>query len=105
MCGVYEAPNVLSVSFATGEHIVSEKYLERQCYEWMKLALQGVTVVVASGDTGVQGQFGCLENFDNSTARGFAPGFPASCPYVTAVGATQVDFFWEWEYGGGCGIR
>lgn len=92
MCGTYNVTNVLSISFATGETIVSDRYLERQCHEWMKLALKGVTVVVASGDTGVQGQTGCIANPQNNTASAFAPAFPASCPYVTAVGATQVDF-------------
>lgn len=51
----------------------------------MKLGLQGVTVLVASGDDGVSGR----STRGNPAACGFAPQFPASSPHVTAVGATQ----------------
>jgi len=53
--------------------------------EVCKLGLRGITVIVASGDDGVA-------NFDargNASACGFSPSFPATSPYVTAVGATQ----------------
>jgi tripeptidyl-peptidase-1 len=49
----------------------------------MKLGLQGVSIIYASGDSGV----GCADT--NGTQ--FAPFFPATCPYVTSVGATQVN--------------
>ena len=51
----------------------------------MKLGLQGVSIIYASGDSGVASRTGCLNGGGT-----FAPGFPASCPYVTSVGATQV---------------
>ncbi len=62
----------------------------------MKLGLQGVTVVYASSDSGVSNRGACIipaganytDVYDNPGA--FSPGFPAACPYVTAVGATQV---------------
>lgn len=90
MCGVYNITNVLSISFATDESLLGIHYVQRQCHEWMKLALQGVTVLVASGDTGVQGNMGCSAS---QTAEGgaFNPLFPSVCPYVTTVGATQVN--------------
>ncbi len=53
--------------------------------EFMKLGLRGVTVLVASGDDGVA-------NFPARTNKiqcGFNPSFPASSPYVLAVGSTQ----------------
>jgi subtilase family serine protease len=53
--------------------------------EAMLLGLRGISVMVASGDDGVA-------NFiarGNSSACGFNPSYPASAPYVTAVGATQ----------------
>jgi tripeptidyl-peptidase I len=53
----------------------------------MKLGLQGVSIIFASGDSGVASRSGCLGN----SGETFAPGFPASCPYVTSVGATQVN--------------
>jgi tripeptidyl-peptidase-1 len=62
----------------------------RQCNEFMKLGLQGVSVFVSSGDSGVAGQDAsgaatvCLGP-DNKV---FNPGFPATCPYLTTVGGT-----------------
>jgi tripeptidyl-peptidase-1 len=58
----------------------------------MKLGLQGISVVVASGDSGVQGRggspapSGCLGN----DGKVFAPDFPATCPYLTTTGGTYL---------------
>ena len=71
-------------------------------YETEQLSLMGITVVVSSGDFGVEFQASgdpeCLVNgtltvqAPNSTQQGgFVGAFPASCPYVTAVGSTQVS--------------
>jgi hypothetical protein len=35
-------------------------YQQRQCNEFMKLGMQGVSVVLASGDSGVGGPNGCI---------------------------------------------
>lgn len=57
----------------------------------MKLGMQGVSVVVASGDSGVAGRAGddsangCLGN-----GKIFSPDFPATCPYITTLGATYL---------------
>ena len=56
--------------------------------EAMKLALQGVTLLAASGDSGVSGD-------DAIPACGYNPDFPASSPWVTSVGATQGPE-WGW---------
>lgn len=64
----------------------------------MKLGLQGVTVVFSCGDTGVSYRNFCCNNPGcanqttnvNAAGRTFFPYFPASCPWVTAVGATQI---------------
>lgn len=63
-------------------------YQRRQCSEFMKLGLQGVSVVVASGDSGVQerGTPMCL----GKNHKIFSPGFPVTCPYLTAVGSTYL---------------
>jgi tripeptidyl-peptidase-1 len=59
----------------------------------MKLGLQGISVIFSSGDNGVAGHprddsdNGCLG--DNGTI--FSPSWPNNCPYVTSVGATQID--------------
>ncbi|KAM0245886.1 hypothetical protein ACHAP5_005036 [Fusarium lateritium] len=92
MCGKYKVTNVVSISFAPDETSLSRHYIERQCHEWMKLALTGVTVVVASGDRGVQGAMQCAANPYDKKKEAFNALFPGSCPYVTAVGATQVNF-------------
>ncbi|KAF3394531.1 Tripeptidyl-peptidase sed1 [Penicillium rolfsii] len=91
-CGVYKKPTVLSVSYGEAEADLPIAYQRRQCSEFMKLGMQGMSVVVASGDSGVAGRGGdptpcnCLG--ENGTV--FAPDFPASCPYLTAVGATVI---------------
>ncbi|GIJ91954.1 tripeptidyl-peptidase sed1 [Aspergillus pseudoviridinutans] len=90
-CGVYEPPKVISISYGGAEADLPIAYQRRQCNEWMKLGLQGVSVVVASGDSGVEGRGGdptpsnCLGN-----GKVFAPDFPATCPYLTAVGGTYL---------------
>jgi len=83
--------------------------------EASKLSAQGVTIVVSSGDDGAvnigcgscnpsqastQDNCACQANSGSSTSswagkkwtgNGYFPSFPATCPYVTAVGATMGD--------------
>ena len=54
--------------------------------EFMKIGLRGTSIMVASGDSGANGRADGL-----CTSKTLTPGFPASSPYVTAVGATQVQ--------------
>ncbi|KAH8671471.1 putative protease S8 tripeptidyl peptidase I [Xylariales sp. PMI_506] len=94
-CGVYEPPNVISLSYGGQEADVPIAYQKRQCNEYLKLGLQGVTFAFASGDSGVSnypapfgfdGPTGCLgPNLDI-----FNPTWPNNCPWVTNVGATKV---------------
>lgn len=64
----------------------------------MKLSLQGSTIIFSSGDYGVAalpaaGYNGCI-NKDlvlGQSGKIFSPDFPADCPYVLAVGATQLE--------------
>ncbi|KAI9688708.1 MAG: hypothetical protein M1822_001065 [Bathelium mastoideum] len=85
-CGTYAPTNVVSVSYGGSEAFESIAYQKRQCNEFMKLGLQGVSVMFASGDSGVANG-GCLGSEGNI----FGPGWPVTCPYVTAVGATQIN--------------
>ena len=85
-CGLYQPTNVISVSYGAPEAVYSIAYQKRQCNEFMKLGLQGVSVMFATGDTGVA-LGGCL----GPEEKIFGPGFPVNCPYITAVGATQID--------------
>lgn len=56
MCGVYKPTNVISVSYGGGEQFVPIAYQRRQCLEFMKLGLQGVSIIFSSGDAGVGGK-------------------------------------------------
>ncbi|CAN8104845.1 unnamed protein product [Discula destructiva] len=94
-CGVYTPTNVITISYGVYENDLPAYYQQRQCNEFLKLALQGVSIFVASGDTGVGGYpdgtfgdgpyYGCLRDDDV-----FAPTQPNSCPWLTNVGATKV---------------
>lgn len=92
MCGNYTAPNVISISYGEAEADLPIRYQRRQCNEFMKLGMQGVSVVVASGDSGVAGRGGdpTPSNCLGQDGKVFAPDFPASCPYLTTVGATYL---------------
>ncbi|KAK7957999.1 tripeptidyl peptidase precursor [Apiospora saccharicola] len=83
-------PHVLSVSYADDEQSVPRAYAERVCDLFAQLAARGTTTLVATGDGGVRGTgqvTQCVSN-DGQGRPMFIPTFPASCPYVTAVGAT-----------------
>ncbi|KAG6008296.1 hypothetical protein E4U43_000185 [Claviceps pusilla] len=93
-CGNRRSPLVISISWAQPEAELPARYLRRQCIEFLKLGLQGVTVLAASGDTGPASTEGtCIDMTSDSlnvTMGRFSPNFPASCPWVTAVGGTQL---------------
>ncbi|KAM3490859.1 hypothetical protein MY3957_005835 [Beauveria namnaoensis] len=81
-----DLPSVLSISYGVNEQLLSRDYTRHVCDVFGQLATRGVSVLAASGDAG-PGQ-SCQTN-DGSGATRFLPAFPASCPYVTAVGATR----------------
>lgn len=91
-CGVYEPTNVLSISYAWAEDYFPMSYQRRQCDEWMKLGLQGVSIVFASADYGVGGSFGWSSspNFCLGNGTIFNPAWPSTCPYVTSTGSTYL---------------
>jgi len=78
-------PLIHSISYGS---IVSEEPLAniiRYNTEMCKFGLRGLTVFVASGDDGVAN----FEARGDASQCGFNPSFPATSPYVVAVGATQ----------------
>ncbi|KAH8913086.1 tripeptidyl-peptidase-like protein [Coniochaeta sp. PMI_546] len=85
-----ELPHVLSISYADDEQSVPQAYASRVCDLFAQLAARGVSVLAASGDGGAAGtgQNLCFTN-DGTGQRAFIPTFPASCPWVTAIGATE----------------
>lgn len=92
-CGGVPKTNVISISYGEMEAYLLPKYQKRQCSEWMKLALQGTSVVFSSGDSGVAADPGfCLSADGTPSIYGnvFAPSFPANCPWATTVGATTL---------------
>jgi tripeptidyl-peptidase-1 len=118
-CGGFAAAKVISTSYGFNEADLTGPYMKRQCSEYLKMALQGVTVLYSSGDFGVAGNMDrCIDpqtgNFTKSnssfgkgsfssvrlTEHGqltaslqpgvFNPSFPSGCPWVTSVGATEV---------------
>jgi len=64
----------------------SKGYVSRVNTEFQKIALRGITLISASGDSGANGRTDpyCTENHLN-------PPYPAASPYITSVGATQID--------------
>lgn len=80
---------VLSISYADTEQSIQPRYARRVCDLFMQLAARGVSVLIATGDGGAAAVVGhvCVTNDGTRRPRFHAP-FPASCPYVTAVGAT-----------------
>ncbi|KAA1473406.1 tripeptidyl peptidase A [Dentipellis sp. KUC8613] len=90
----HDLPQTISTSYGDDEQTVPESYAKRVCASFAALGARGVTLTFSSGDFGVgdgnpnpanQSCF-ALENGKNVTK--FLPAFPASCPYVTAVGGT-----------------
>lgn len=99
-CGGAPKSNVISISYGQIEAALPRFYQQRQCHEWMKLALQGTSVVVSSGDSGVANRYN--SGYNNSCVNSqygyvdtygdrFSPSFPVNCPYITAVGATFLN--------------
>ncbi|KAI1086285.1 subtilisin-like protein [Rostrohypoxylon terebratum] len=95
-CGTLSPPKVVSISYAWPEVDFPPEYLQRQCLEFLKLGLMGVTVIAASGDTGTQSGTApgtCIDKGtkqdSNYTTGMFSPQWPSGCPWVTSVGGTQ----------------
>jgi len=78
-------PLVHSISYGGYETDHTDKDKIAFTQEAQKLGLRGVTVLASSGDDGASNYN--LRN--DSTKCGYSVSFPASCPYVTSVGATQ----------------
>jgi tripeptidyl-peptidase I len=83
-----EIPHVLSFSYADDELSVPRPYAERVCSMLGLLTARGTSVLGGSGDGGAKG----ARNSSCRTPDGkdvTMAVFPASCPWVTAVGATR----------------
>ncbi|KAM0192469.1 hypothetical protein ACHAPC_001806 [Botrytis cinerea] len=76
-------PQTISISYGDDEDTVPLSYADEVCNLFSQLGARGVSVLVASGDSGVGTT--CVTT---GTTKGFTTSFPASCPWVTVVGGT-----------------
>ena len=76
-------PSVISFSESMPEDMMDPAYARRLCNMMAQVGSRGVSLLFSSGDNGPNG--------DQPTGphnKIFQPEFPASCPWVTAVGGT-----------------
>lgn len=85
-------PTVQSVSYGMDESMQvgfnTSAYLKLANIAFMQLGVRGVSLLVASGDSGVCGIKGC-DTYDPGVNFTYSPTFPSTSPYVTSVGATN----------------
>lgn len=86
--GQTSVPFTISTSYGDDEQTVPEAYARRVCAEFAQLGARGTTLLFSAGDDGVGANGTCVSNDGKNTTM-FQPSFPASCPYVTAVGGTK----------------
>ncbi|CAD6504479.1 BgTH12-06208 [Blumeria graminis f. sp. triticale] len=84
LLGIDQPPQTISISYGDSEWSVPESYARTVCDLFSQLAARGVSVLVASGDSGSGSN--CNETHPGSLY--YTPSFPASCPFVTSVGST-----------------
>ena len=79
-------PKLFSTSYGEPEDSVSTAYMNRIEAEFLRTGMRGISLLFASGDSGVASV--CT----NSTVTGkprFDGNWPAGSPWVTGVGGTQ----------------
>jgi len=81
-------PLVHSVSYGDDAAPMPEWFKQRVNQEFMKLALRGISVLIAAGDDGASGT---RVRTDPSACSQANPEFPSGSPWVTAVGGTQLS--------------
>jgi len=80
-------PYVHSVSYGSQGDYPSDAYRARLNTEFQKLGARGLSIIFASGDSGA----GCEGGGFRMKACDctFFPSFPATCPFVSTIGATR----------------
>jgi subtilase family serine protease len=98
-----DAPYSASISYQASQLCAEDQIADLDIH-FAKLALKGVSVMAASGDSGTQPVAGC-----NTSACVLQTLWPASSPWVTAVGGTMlangtsgVGNEAAWSCSGGC---
>lgn len=85
MAATKKAPLVNSISYGSLGPEDPKNDMKRFNIEVCKLGLRGITVISATGDDGVAN----FQARGHPLRCGFVPSYPATSPFVTAVGATQ----------------
>ena len=85
-----ETPLILNIDYGLDEKYVPESYHKAFTATAIKLGCMGVTILVASGEDGANRYRSRNEGKRRTLSCGYSPTWPATNPYVTAVGATSV---------------
>lgn len=110
-CGGAPNSSVYSFSYNQIEAALPVAYQTRQCNEWMKIALQGSSVLFASGDSGVANRYNsgynnsCLLEegpYVSQDGTRFSPSFPCNCPWVTSGKLPTLLFLCSFVYPSYC---
>lgn len=80
-------PLIFSISYGLDEAYLDRDYADAFDVAAMQLGLMGVTIFASAGDDGAVSP----NARSSSLSCGYSPSFPASSPYVTAVGGTMVS--------------
>jgi len=68
-CGIVKPANVISISYGSQEPEMTAAYQVRQCNEYAKLGMMGVTVLYSSGDDGVAAPGECINPKTGMSSR------------------------------------
>ena len=75
-------PKIFSCSYGEDEYTMANDYATRVNLEFVKAGVRGISILVASGDSGAADQKSHCHN------KTFTPKWPAASPYITSVGGT-----------------
>jgi len=90
----YGAPEVYQCLAIQGDcqnGETSAQYVNRTNVEFQKMGLQGMTVLVSSGDSGANGEIAQEDNCKHP-AFWLQTDYPTSSPFVISVGATAMNY-------------
>ncbi|KAI9436599.1 subtilisin-like protein [Lactarius indigo] len=79
-----DLPQTITASYGGFEENIPPDFAENACELFAKLGVRGASILFSTGDFGVGKD--CVDSSGNVR---FRPRFPASCPWVTGVGATM----------------
>jgi tripeptidyl-peptidase-1 len=85
LLGAQSPPLVVTTSYGDDELDLDVDYINQANSQFQLAGLRGISILFASGDGGVAGGHGipgCTQ---------FVAVFPSACPFVTAVGGTQLN--------------